>query len=77
MLVLDSIVDLYGSVIPSSPTICALIKRIRRKSREEIEFMKEMQAMMGTMEMLLGFAENMVVRPTEGLDAEESELVVA
>jgi hypothetical protein len=59
---------MYQSVAHSSPIIHAVFKKIRRKTREELEFQKEMQQLMGVMDMIMGYSE------TTALSAQQQQL---
>lgn len=58
MATLDEIINLYSDVIHSSPMIHQLFQKIRRKIRIELNFQKELEMIMGSMDMLMGFSES-------------------
>lgn len=63
MIVLECILDLYRSVAHTSPIITELLKKIRRKTREEINLQKELTQMVGVMDMMMQFSDVSSLQP--------------
>jgi U3 small nucleolar RNA-associated protein 15 len=55
--VLDLIMDSYTPLILKCPVLYEIFRKIRRKTRTELELQKEMHNLMGLMDMILGFSE--------------------
>ena len=54
--VLDIILDIYSSVIHSSPRSLALLKKIRQKTTDEVRFQTKLHELKGMLEMVQNFS---------------------